>query len=109
MTQFEKIDLFRKRYGMTGADIERRLGLSNAVYSQWKSGKSNPSAKSISALAKLFGVSVEDLEADDKTEISAAFHEAQLTAEEEDELWRRARDFYNYLRQEKLKEKRRQK
>lgn len=108
MTQFEKIDFYRKTRGMTGADLERRIGVSHSVYSQWKNGQSKPSPKSIKALAEVFGISVEDLEADAE-DVSAAFHEAELTKEEEDELWRKATAFHDFLRAELIKEKRRQK
>lgn len=59
MDAFDRIDLLITRNGMSGSEMSRELGLSNSVYSQWKSRTTKPSNKNIKKIADYFGVSVE--------------------------------------------------
>lgn len=61
MTTIEKIDLYLVRRGMSGADLERAIGASNSVYSQWKSGKNGISKSNLKKIADFFEVDVSDL------------------------------------------------
>ena len=104
MDSIAKINAILKRRGLSGADLETMIGVSNSVYSQWNTRKTKPSSKSLRKVAEVLDVPLSDL-LEDEEPVSAAFHDAELTQEEEDELWMRAREFYNFIRQQKLKEK----
>ena len=61
MTTIEKINVLLSQNGMSGADLERALGLSNSVYSQWNTGTTKPSKKNLKRIADLFNIDVEEL------------------------------------------------
>ncbi|MFR9159043.1 MAG: helix-turn-helix domain-containing protein [Ruthenibacterium lactatiformans] len=54
------LELLEKK-GVSGAEMSRACGFSNAVFSQWKNRKQNPSATKIAKMAEYFGVSVDYL------------------------------------------------
>ena len=51
----------RVRYKMTQEFVAERLGVSRQAVSKWESGASDPSMSNLIALAKLYGVAVEDI------------------------------------------------
>ena len=51
----------RVRCKMTQEFVAERLGVSRQVVSKWESGASDPSMSNLIALAKLYGVAVEDI------------------------------------------------
>lgn len=106
MDSIDKINQILLSKGMTGAELEKAIGVSHSVYSQWNTRRTKPSTKSLKKVADVLDVSIERILPDDE-EVSAAFYGEELTKEEEDELWRKAKEFYDFLRQQKLKEKRR--
>lgn len=108
MDSIAKINKLLRERGMTGRQLEIAIGVSHSVYSQWNTHRTKPSVGNLKKIAETLGVDYADLLEDDEP-ITAAFHEAELTQEEEDELWRKAREFYNYLRDRKLMEKRNKK
>lgn len=108
MDSIDKINQILLSKGMTGAELEKAIGVSHSVYSQWNTRRTKPSTKSLKKVADVLGVSIEQILPDDE-EVSAAFYAEGLTQEEENELWNRAREFYNFIRQQKLKEKQRKK
>ena len=57
----EKIQSLRKKAGMSQEALAERLGVSRQAVSKWESGASDPSTSNLLALAKLYGVSAEDL------------------------------------------------
>lgn len=60
----EIIDRINKRLaiiGKTGAEMSRDLGLSNSAYSQWNTGKTKPSKKTLVLIAPYLGTTVEYL------------------------------------------------
>lgn len=59
MDIFDRINKLITDKGITGAELSRDLGLSNSIYSQWKSGATKPSPKTIKKIADYFGVSAE--------------------------------------------------
>lgn len=61
MDSIDKINLHLTRLGMSGADLEREIGVSNSVYSQWNTKSTKPSKKNLIKVAKLFGVDVAEL------------------------------------------------
>ena len=61
MTLGEKIQALRTDIGLSQEDLAERLGVSRQAVSKWESGASDPSTSNLLALAKLYGVSAEDL------------------------------------------------
>ena len=57
----ETIKLYRTERKMTQEFVAESLGVSRQAVSKWESGVSDPSTSNLFALAKLFGVSVEEL------------------------------------------------
>ena len=51
----------RVRCKMTQEFVAERLGVSRQAVSKWESGASDPSMSNLIALAKLYGVTVEDI------------------------------------------------
>ena len=51
----------RKAAGMTQADLAEKLNYSDKSISKWERGDSDPSTSNLLALAKLFGISAEEL------------------------------------------------
>ena len=51
----------RVRCKMTQEFVAERLGVSRQAVSKWENGASNPSMSNLIALAKLYGVTVEDI------------------------------------------------
>ena len=59
MAIIDKINLGLSKIGKTGAELEKELGLSHSVYSQWNTGKTKPSKKRLPDIANYLGVTVE--------------------------------------------------
>lgn len=57
----ETIKAHRTRCNMTQAFVAESLGVSRQAVSKWESGTSDPSTSNLIALAKLFGISPEEL------------------------------------------------
>lgn len=57
----EAIRAHRMERGMTQEFVAGELGVSRQAVSKWESGASDPSTSNLLALAKLFGVSAEEL------------------------------------------------
>ena len=57
----EAIKSHRTRCGMTQEFLAEQLGVSRQAVSKWESGKADPSTSNLLALAKLFGISPEEL------------------------------------------------
>ena len=51
----------RKARGMTQEELAARLSISRQAVSKWETGTADPSTSNLLALAKLFGVSAEEL------------------------------------------------
>ena len=66
MDAIDKINLALARKGMSGAELERLIGVSNSVYSQWTKRTTKPSNKSLIKIAKALGVDVTELLPDRK-------------------------------------------
>lgn len=56
---YKNVKLLCARHGITIAELERRAGLSNGTISGW--AVSVPKLNSISAVAEVFGISIDDL------------------------------------------------
>ena len=61
MTLGQRISLYRKKLNISQEELGARLGVSRQAVSKWESGTSDPSTSNLLALAKLYGVSAEDL------------------------------------------------
>ena len=57
----ERIAAARKAAGLTQEALGEKLGVSRQAVSKWESGASDPSTSNLLALAKLYGVSAEEL------------------------------------------------
>ena len=61
MEIIDRIEELLEEKGISGAKMSRDLGFSNAVYSQWRSGKQRPSLEKIKKMADYFEVSTDYL------------------------------------------------
>ena len=57
----ERIASLRKKAGLTQEELAEKLGISPQAVSKWENGTSDPSTSNLFALAKLYGISVEEL------------------------------------------------
>ena len=57
----EKITEERKKNGWSQEEMADKLGVSRQAVSKWESGASDPSTSNLLALARLFGISPEEL------------------------------------------------
>ncbi len=57
----EAIKAHRIRCKMTQEFVSERLGVSRQAVSKWENGTSDPSTSNLLALAKLFGITAEEL------------------------------------------------
>ena len=51
----------RKSKGLTQEEVAEKLGVSRQAVSKWENGTSDPSTSNLCALAKLYGIPVEEL------------------------------------------------
>ena len=56
-----KLNAARVNAGLTQEDVAKRLGKSKNTIVSWEKGKSSPDIETGKALAKMYGVSVNDL------------------------------------------------
>ena len=61
MTLGERIAYYRKKAGYSQEGLAERLGVSRQAISKWETGAADPSTANLLALAKLYGVSAEEL------------------------------------------------
>ena len=61
MTTGEKIAALRREHKLSQEALGEKLGLSRQAVSKWETGTADPSTSNLLALAKLFGVSAEEL------------------------------------------------
>ena len=57
----EKLKTYRTSCKMTQEFVAEQIGVSRQAVSKWENGTSDPSTSNLFALAKLFGISVEEL------------------------------------------------
>lgn len=65
MDTIDKINVLLAERQMSGADLERRLGVTRSVYSQWNTRKTKPKRNRMKKIAEILGVSVDDILPDD--------------------------------------------
>lgn len=61
MASIDRINRLLSERGITGAELTREIGLSNSVYSQWNTGRTKISNRSLKKIAEYFGVPVSAL------------------------------------------------
>ena len=61
MTLGQRISLYRKKLNISQEELGARLGVSRQAVSKWETGAADPSTANLLALAKLYGVSPEEL------------------------------------------------
>ena len=69
MDTIQKIVELLDKNGISGAKMSRDLGFSNADFSQWKTGKQNPSIEKLTKIAEYFNVSTDYLLGDDNIKV----------------------------------------
>lgn len=57
----EKLQELRRRRGLTQEDVAEQLYVSRAAVSKWESGRGYPNIDSLKAIARFYGVSIDDL------------------------------------------------
>ena len=57
----EKLQQLRKQKGLTQEELAQALYVSRTAISKWESGRGYPSIDSLKAIAKFFGISVDEL------------------------------------------------
>ena len=57
----ERLQELRRARGMTQEDFAAQLKVSRQAVSKWETGTADPSTSNLLALAKLFGISAEEL------------------------------------------------
>lgn len=77
---YERIRQLRESYGLSQAELARKLDVTRSSINAWESGLSTPTTQYIVALAKLFHVSADYLlELDDALHISlGGFHPDEI-------------------------------
>lgn len=61
MEAIDKINAILKQKGLSGAELERMIGVSNSVYSQWNTGSTKPSNKSLAKVASALDVDISEI------------------------------------------------
>lgn len=62
----KNIKSFRRRCGFTQAYLAERLGISVQAVSKWENGTSLPDIMLLPEIARVFGVSIDELFSEDK-------------------------------------------
>ena len=58
---YEKYAKLRDAAGMTDYEVSKQTGIATATLSSWKTGRYVPKADKLKLIAKLFGVTVDEL------------------------------------------------
>ena len=74
----EKLQELRKRRGLTQEELAQAIFVSRTAISKWESGRGYPNIESLKAIAKFFGVTVDELLSGEEI----------LTVAEEDSRWK---------------------
>ena len=60
-----KLREYRERVGLRQVDVAKKMNVDQAAVSKWESGETRPSRKYHKKLARLYGVTVDELLSDD--------------------------------------------
>lgn len=72
MSLAEKLVTLRKQKGLTQMDLAEQLNVSRQAISRWEVGAAVPSTENLKVLGELYGVQVDYLLDDERTELSAS-------------------------------------
>lgn len=61
MTSYEKYQRFRNKLGITDYEVSKQTGISTATLSNWRNGNYEPKLDKRLAIARYFGVNLEQL------------------------------------------------
>ena len=61
MTTSEKLQLIRRREGLTQEQFAEKVGVTRQALSKWENGESLPDAVNLLSISRLFGVSIDRL------------------------------------------------
>ena len=86
----ERLQKIRKEHGYSQEQLADELGVSRQAVSKWERGEASPDTDNLIALARLYGISVDNLLFDSSSE--PAVIESMPTEEEEAEVERRYHD-----------------
>ena len=57
----DRIRFFRLRAGLSQQELGNRLGVSAVAVGKWERGQTQPDIRSLTAMADIFGASIDDL------------------------------------------------
>lgn len=98
MDSIDKINALLFKLGMTGADLERLIGVSNSVYSQWNTKTTKPSKKSLAKVAVALNVDISEIMPDPKKKEKPTTQQGGELSPLRQEAW----ELLNSLSDEKL-------
>lgn len=61
LTSYEKYQRFRNKLGITDYEVSKQTGISTATLSNWRNGNYEPKLDKRLAIARYFGVNLEQL------------------------------------------------
>ena len=63
---YKKFQALLDKTNKTAYQVSKETGISQTAFSNWKSGRSEPSIESLRKIAKYFGIPIEDLLPDEE-------------------------------------------
>lgn len=73
----DKLAALRRRSGMSQQEVASTIGVSRQTISNWEVGQGSPALDKASELARLYGVSLDDLVSDEVDVVSSSRHERE--------------------------------
>lgn len=80
---YEVFEQLLQKYGVTPYRVAKETGVTQTALSNWKSGRSTPTTKTLQKIADYFGVTIDYLMTGD---ISEESHEKKLTPKDEKDI-----------------------
>ena len=80
---YEVFEQLLQKYGVTPYRVAKEAGVTQTALSNWKSGRSTPTTKTLQKIADYFGVTIDYLMTGD---ISEESHEKKLTPKDEKDI-----------------------
>lgn len=80
---YEVFEQLLQKYGVTPYRVAKKAGVTQTALSNWKSGRSTPTTKTLQKIADYFGVTIDYLMTGD---ISEESHEKKLTPKDEKDI-----------------------
>ena len=80
---YEVFEQLLQKYGVTPYRVAKEAGVTQTALSNWKSGRSTPTTKTLQKIADYFGVNIDYIMTGD---ISEESHEKKLTPKDEKDI-----------------------